>query len=197
MHARSTRIDSGWLAAKFSARLPPAACVLESDRSKAVSDSYKIYFSHSSQFCDHRYSPPTEPAALPDETCCTARCAPHPASAILSSPRIPWSRWGAGVPPRTPPSVVCVHTWNTLCAQLLVAGANRVFSFEREKKLLCLFFKPAPQKSEAAAAAGRVLLQIGNFQSGAPLLTGASSQQKSRWDFNTCIVDTHRDTEIQ
>ena len=56
MHARSTRIDSGWLAAKFSARLPPAACVLESDRSKAVSDSYKIYFSHSSQFCDHRYS---------------------------------------------------------------------------------------------------------------------------------------------
>ena len=56
MHARSTRIDSGWLAAKFSARLPPAACVLKSDRSKAVSDSYKIYFSHSSQFCDHRYS---------------------------------------------------------------------------------------------------------------------------------------------
>ena len=55
MHARSTRIDSGWLAAKFSARLPPAACVLESDRSKAVSDSYKIYFSHVSQFCDHRY----------------------------------------------------------------------------------------------------------------------------------------------
>ena len=58
MHARSTRIDSGWLAAKFSARLPPAACVLESDRSKAVSDSYKIYFSHFSQFCDHRYTPP-------------------------------------------------------------------------------------------------------------------------------------------
>ena len=58
MHARSTRIDSGWLAAKFSARLPPAACVLESDRSKVVSDSYKIYFSHFSQFCDHRYTPP-------------------------------------------------------------------------------------------------------------------------------------------
>ena len=75
---------------------------------------------------------PTEPAALPDETCCTARCAPHPASAVLSSPRIPWSRRGAGVPPRTPPSVVCVHTWNTLCAQLLVAGANRVFSFEKK-----------------------------------------------------------------
>ena len=56
MHARSTRIDSGWLAAKFSARLLPAACVLESDRSKAVSDSYKIYFSHFSQFCDHRYT---------------------------------------------------------------------------------------------------------------------------------------------
>ena len=55
MHARSTRIDSGWLAAKFSARLPPAACVLESDRSPAVSDSYKIYLSHFSQFCDHGY----------------------------------------------------------------------------------------------------------------------------------------------
>ena len=55
MHARSTRIDSGWLAAKFSARLLPAVCVLKSDRSKAVSGSYKIYFSHFSQFCDHRY----------------------------------------------------------------------------------------------------------------------------------------------
>jgi hypothetical protein len=31
-------------------------------------------------------------------------------SAVLSSPRIPWSRRGAGVPPRTPPSVVRVHT---------------------------------------------------------------------------------------
>ena len=56
MHARSTRIDSGWLATKFSARLQPAPCVLESDRSKADSDSNKIYFSHFSQFCDHRYS---------------------------------------------------------------------------------------------------------------------------------------------
>jgi hypothetical protein len=42
-------------------------------------------------------------------------------------------------------------------------------------------FSSPPQKSEAAAAAGRVLLQTGNFQFGAPLLTGASSQEKSRW----------------
>jgi predicted nucleic acid-binding protein len=32
------------------------------------------------------------------------------------------------VPPRPPPSVVRVHSGTTLCAQLLVAGANRVFS---------------------------------------------------------------------
>jgi hypothetical protein len=44
-------------------------------------------------------------------------------------------------------------------------------------------FSSPPQKSEAAAAAGRVLLQTaGNSQFGAPLLTGASSQEKSRWD---------------
>jgi hypothetical protein len=42
-------------------------------------------------------------------------------------------------------------------------------------------FSSPPQKSEAAAAAGRVLLQTGNSQVGAPLLTGASSQEKSRW----------------
>jgi hypothetical protein len=42
-------------------------------------------------------------------------------------------------------------------------------------------FSSPPQKSEAAAAAGRVLLQTGNSQFGAPLLTGASSQEKSRW----------------
>eukprot|EP01047_Picozoa_sp_COSAG01_P000811 COSAG01_NODE_16_length_40091_cov_15.728646_24_plen_137_part_00 len=42
-------------------------------------------------------------------------------------------------------------------------------------------FSSPPQKSEDAAAAGRVLLQTGNSQFGAPLLTGASSHEKSRW----------------
>eukprot|EP01047_Picozoa_sp_COSAG01_P007254 COSAG01_NODE_273_length_19739_cov_90.981925_21_plen_75_part_00 len=64
-YARSTRIDSGWVAAKFSARLPSAACVLESDRSKAVTDSYKIYFSHFSQFGFTATPPLTVPAQVP------------------------------------------------------------------------------------------------------------------------------------
>ena len=53
---------------------------------------------------------PKLPTALPDEPWHTVQCAPHPPPAVISCPRIPWSRRGAGVPPRTPASVVRVRT---------------------------------------------------------------------------------------
>jgi hypothetical protein len=49
---------------------------------------------------------PKLPTAIPDEPSRTAQCVPHPPPAVISSPRIPWSRRGAGVPPHTPPSLV-------------------------------------------------------------------------------------------
>ena len=54
---RLESILAGWLpSSQPDCRLLPA-CSRAIDQ-KAVSDSYKIYFSHSSQFCDHRYTPP-------------------------------------------------------------------------------------------------------------------------------------------
>jgi hypothetical protein len=53
---------------------------------------------------------PVALSALPDEPWRTAQCAPHPPPAVTSSPCIPQSRPGAGVPPRTPASVVRVCT---------------------------------------------------------------------------------------
>jgi hypothetical protein len=71
----------------------------------------------------------TQPTPLADEPCRTAQCAPHPAPAVLSSPRIPYSRRRAGVPPRTPPSLVCVHTWNYLMCPAIGGGCQSRFQF--------------------------------------------------------------------
>jgi hypothetical protein len=69
----------------------------------------------------------TQPTPLADEPCRTAQCAPHPAPPVLSSPRILWSSRRAGVPPRTPPSLVCVHTWKYLMCPAIGGGYQSCF----------------------------------------------------------------------
>ena len=69
------------------------------------------------------------PVALPDEPWRTAQCAPHPPPAVTSPPCIPQSRPGAGVPPRTPTSVVRVCTMPPLiwryCKMFFTESAAR------------------------------------------------------------------------
>ena len=75
---------------------------------------------------------PKLPTAIPDEPSRTAQCVPHPPPAVISSPRIPRSRRGAGGAPRTPASVARVHT---LSYVILVVGANHVSQFSEKVAL--------------------------------------------------------------
>ena len=72
---------------------------------------------------------PVALSALPDEPWRTAQCAPHPPPAVTSPPCIPQSRPGAGVPPRTPTSVVRVCTMPPLiwryCKMFFTESAAR------------------------------------------------------------------------